>query len=163
MPFLLLSTLLQLLLFSLPALSVDPGAEAGGGRCPEAWQSCRGAQYSEFFLGTVLIMHCKLCYSPIVEGDELTGCVCVFNPNRCWPQPWWQTCPSSLTSCPDYSKAPSKDQSICESTHYFALLTCMLMFFKKYLLVKVKEAHFLFRTNNNHMGISNHCLCLQIQ
>lgn len=35
--------------FSLPALSVDPGAEAGGGRCPEAWQSCGRTQYSEFF------------------------------------------------------------------------------------------------------------------
>lgn len=31
----------------LKASSVDPGAKAGGGRCPEAWQSCRRTQYGE--------------------------------------------------------------------------------------------------------------------
>lgn len=31
----------------LKASSVDPGAKAGGGWCPEAWQSCRRTQYSE--------------------------------------------------------------------------------------------------------------------
>lgn len=35
--------------FSLSALSVDPGAEARGRRCLEAWQSCGGTQYSEFW------------------------------------------------------------------------------------------------------------------
>lgn len=31
----------------LKAPSVDPGPKAGGGWCPEAWQSCRRTQYSE--------------------------------------------------------------------------------------------------------------------
>lgn len=36
-------------LFStLSAFSVDPGTEAGGGRCPEAWTCCGGTQYGEF-------------------------------------------------------------------------------------------------------------------
>ena len=44
----LFSTLLQLLTFIfLPALSVDPGAEAGGGRRPEAWPGCGGTQHGE--------------------------------------------------------------------------------------------------------------------
>lgn len=67
--------------FSLPALSVDPGAEAGGGWCPEAWQSCRGTQHCEFFRNT-LVHAFFLFIHLIIEGHQLIGCGC-FKPNRC--------------------------------------------------------------------------------
>lgn len=111
--------------FSLPALSLDPGAEAGGGRCPEAWPSCGGTQYGEFFFffffrNCVSSMHCAVCSSSYCWRWWANWlCGCVFNLNRCWPQLWWQTCPSSPTSCPDYSRAPSKNRSfICENEHW---------------------------------------------
>lgn len=43
-------------LCSLAAPGVDPGAEAGRGRCPEARQSCRGTQHCE-----------SLCFYSLVD------------------------------------------------------------------------------------------------